>query len=70
MHYLDLQATIGAREDGIMTSELLERLYMEQRIDTGTNTSTDEKGTIPTVPPKVHLVIGNPNGYSIKEIVY
>ncbi|KAJ4722959.1 plastid transcriptionally active 5 [Melia azedarach] len=46
------QATIGAREDGIMTSELLERLYMEQRIDTGTNTSTDEKGTIPTVPPK------------------
>ncbi|KAI5654270.1 hypothetical protein M9H77_31457 [Catharanthus roseus] len=26
------QATLGAREDGIMTAELLERLYMEQKL--------------------------------------
>ncbi|KAL3506375.1 hypothetical protein ACH5RR_031757 [Cinchona calisaya] len=40
------QATLGATEDGIMTSELLERLYLEQKL--GLGKSSEEPGiTIP-----------------------
>ncbi|XP_057997755.1 protein disulfide isomerase pTAC5, chloroplastic-like [Hevea brasiliensis] len=49
------QATLGAPEDGIMTAELLERLYMEQQIKVaGSNISIDEKGSTLTVSQKVH----------------
>ena len=40
------QAAIGTREDGIMTAELLERLYMKQQFeDGGTNLSADQEAT-------------------------
>lgn len=46
------QAAIGVTEDGIMTSELLERLYMEHQVeDTDTNMNADQKGIIQTIPP-------------------
>ncbi|GLT52310.1 hypothetical protein SLA2020_256580 [Shorea laevis] len=41
------QATIGSPENGIMTAELLERLYMGQRIK-----GSDKKGASLTVPQK------------------
>ncbi|KAK3187835.1 hypothetical protein Dsin_027396 [Dipteronia sinensis] len=45
------QAAIGAREDGIMTAELLERLYMKQQSeDGGTNLSSDQDATTTAVP--------------------
>ncbi|KDO37298.1 hypothetical protein CISIN_1g045359mg, partial [Citrus sinensis] len=47
------QAAKGVTEDGIMTSELLERLYMEHRVeDTDTNMNADQKGIIQTIPRK------------------
>lgn len=47
------QAAMGVTEDGIMTSELLESLYMEHRVeDTDTNMNADQKGIIQTIPPK------------------
>ncbi|KAK2643928.1 hypothetical protein Ddye_019123 [Dipteronia dyeriana] len=45
------QAAIGAREDGIMTAELLERLYMKQQFeDGGTKLSADQEATTTAVP--------------------
>lgn len=47
------QAAMGVTEDGIMTSELLESLCMEHRVeDTDTNMNADQKGIIQTIPPK------------------
>ncbi|KAE8076264.1 hypothetical protein FH972_014927 [Carpinus fangiana] len=47
------QATQGAPEDGIMTGELLERLYMEHQIvGAGSNVEADQKGSTVTVSPK------------------
>ncbi|KAH9649971.1 protein disulfide isomerase pTAC5 [Citrus sinensis] len=47
------QAAMGVTEDGIMTSELLESLYMEHRVeDNDTNMNADQKGIIQTIPPK------------------
>jgi hypothetical protein len=49
------QATLGAPEDGIMTAELLERLYMEQQIiGAGSKVDADQKGSTLNVSPKVH----------------
>ncbi|XP_057486419.1 protein disulfide isomerase pTAC5, chloroplastic-like isoform X1 [Actinidia eriantha] len=46
------QATLGAREDGIMTAELQERLYMEQQMGgSGLAVNTDPKGN--ETAPKV-----------------
>ena len=48
------QASLGAPEDGIMTAELLERLYVEQQIiGAGSNVDADQKGSTLTVSPKV-----------------
>lgn len=48
------QATQGAPEDGIMTGELLERLYMEHQIvGAGSNVDADQKESTATVSPKV-----------------
>ncbi|XP_038688693.1 protein disulfide isomerase pTAC5, chloroplastic [Tripterygium wilfordii] len=45
------QATLGAREDGIMTAELLKRLYMAHQMESaGTNVHLSEKGRTLTVP--------------------
>ncbi|KAL9408696.1 hypothetical protein AB3S75_047140 [Citrus x aurantiifolia] len=58
------QAAKGVTEDGIMTSELLERLYMEHRVeDSDTNMNADQKGIIQTIPPKE-----GPNGAPIASI--
>ncbi|KDP39386.1 hypothetical protein JCGZ_01143 [Jatropha curcas] len=48
------QATLGTTEDGIMTAELLDRLYMEQQIQGGTrsNVSIDQKESTLTVSRK------------------
>ncbi|XP_059447492.1 protein disulfide isomerase pTAC5, chloroplastic isoform X2 [Corylus avellana] len=47
------QATQGAPEDGIMTGELLERLYMgHQIVGTGSNVDADQKESTVTVSPK------------------
>ncbi|XP_057486499.1 protein disulfide isomerase pTAC5, chloroplastic-like isoform X2 [Actinidia eriantha] len=47
-----MQATLGAREDGIMTAELQERLYMEQQMGgSGLAVNTDPKGN--ETAPKV-----------------
>uniref|UniRef100_A0A2N9G121 Peptidoglycan binding-like domain-containing protein n=1 Tax=Fagus sylvatica TaxID=28930 RepID=A0A2N9G121_FAGSY len=47
------QATLGAPEDGIMTAELLERLYMEQQIiGAGSKVDADQKGSTLNVSPK------------------
>lgn len=47
------QASLGAPEDGIMTAELLERLYVEQQIiGAGSNVDADQKGSTLTVSPK------------------
>lgn len=55
---------MGVTEDGIMTSELLERLYMEHRVeDSDTNMNADQKGIIQTIPPKVRL------SYSVSNIL-
>lgn len=48
------QASLGASVDGIMTEELLERLYVEQKIEgSGSNLSADEKDS-PTDTSKVY----------------
>lgn len=48
------QATLGTPEDGIMTDELLERLYMgHQIVGAGSNVDADQKGSSVTVSPKV-----------------
>ncbi|KAF2314126.1 hypothetical protein GH714_022455 [Hevea brasiliensis] len=58
------QATLGAPEDGIMTAELLERLYMEQQIKVaGSNISIDEKGSTLTVSQKK-----GPNGAAVVSV--
>nr|APA20112.1 putative type 1 membrane protein [Populus tomentosa] len=45
------QASLGASEDGIMTTELLKRLYMEQHIDAPISSiSETQKGSAQTVP--------------------
>ena len=45
------QAAIGTHEDGIMTAELLERLYTKQQFeDGGTNLSADQEATTTAVP--------------------
>lgn len=55
---------MGVTEDGIMTSELLESLCMEHRVeDTDTNMNADQKGIIQTIPPKVRL------SYSVSNIL-
>lgn len=55
LHELAWQATLGVPEDGIMTLELLEKLYVEQQNKvTGSNISIDEKGSNLTVSQKVH----------------
>ncbi|XP_062165999.1 protein disulfide isomerase pTAC5, chloroplastic [Alnus glutinosa] len=47
------QAAQGAPEDGIMTAELLEILYMEHQIvGAGSNVDADQKGSTATVSPK------------------
>ncbi|KAM3708500.1 hypothetical protein ACJW31_02G101500 [Castanea mollissima] len=46
------QASLGAPEDGIMTAELLERLYVEQQIiGAGSNVDADQKGSTLTASP-------------------
>ncbi|KAA8548431.1 hypothetical protein F0562_000115 [Nyssa sinensis] len=45
------QATLGAPQDGIMTAELLERLYMEQQIgNSGLTINADPKKYDATIP--------------------
>ena len=54
-YFSNLQASIGAPEDGIMTAELLERLYIEQ--NRGTPSFTGGKGpedSSTTNPEEVH----------------
>ncbi|CAK7336252.1 unnamed protein product [Dovyalis caffra] len=47
------QASLGASEDGIMTTELLERLYMEQHIEGPMSSiSANQKRSTQTVPEK------------------
>lgn len=49
------QASLGAPENGIMTAELLERLFMEQHIEAaGLKRSIDPKENDASPPPKVH----------------
>ncbi|VVB01279.1 unnamed protein product [Arabis nemorensis] len=40
------QASLGIREDGIMTAELLQRLFMDQKTDEDTKTEKDEASTM------------------------
>ncbi|KAG6667757.1 hypothetical protein I3843_01G113700 [Carya illinoinensis] len=48
------QSTLGATEDGIMTAELLERLFTEQQIvGARSNIDADQKGSNVSVSPKV-----------------
>ncbi|XP_040992566.1 protein disulfide isomerase pTAC5, chloroplastic isoform X2 [Juglans microcarpa x Juglans regia] len=48
------QSTLGATEDGIMTAELLERLFTEQQIvGARSNTDADQKDSNVSVSPKV-----------------
>ncbi|KAL5851538.1 hypothetical protein ACOSQ3_006656 [Xanthoceras sorbifolium] len=57
------QATIGAREDGIMTAELLQRLYMKQQFeDGGTNLSADQEATTVAFPQ------GGTNGAAVASV--
>ncbi|TXG72557.1 hypothetical protein EZV62_001136 [Acer yangbiense] len=57
------QAAIGTREDGIMTAELLERLYMKQQFeDGGTNLSADQEATSTAVPQ------GGMNGAAVASV--
>ncbi|KAJ4835130.1 hypothetical protein Tsubulata_028114 [Turnera subulata] len=47
------QSALGAPEDGIMTAELLERLYMEQRtVSTSSSIGAAQKGSTQTVSPE------------------
>lgn len=57
------QSSIGAHEDGIMTAELLERLYVKKRFeDGGTNLSADQKATTTAVPQ------GDANGAAVASV--
>ncbi|KAI9196801.1 hypothetical protein LWI28_027151 [Acer negundo] len=57
------QAAIGTREDGIMTAELLERLYMKQQFEDGsTNLSADQEATTTAVPQ------GGMNGAAVASV--
>ncbi|KAK0607840.1 hypothetical protein LWI29_021390 [Acer saccharum] len=57
------QAAIGTREDGIMTAELLERLYMKQKFeDGGTNLSADQEAKTTAVPQ------GGMNGAAVASV--
>lgn len=48
------QATIGTPESGIMTAELLERLYIEERIESSSlNSNADKKEAALAVPCEV-----------------
>ncbi|KAJ0092861.1 hypothetical protein Patl1_25954 [Pistacia atlantica] len=58
------QATLGTPEDGIMTAELLERLFAEQQIeDAGTNKNVYEKGFTLSFPEK-----GGENGAAVASV--
>lgn len=49
------QATLGESENGVMTSELLERLFMEQQIKaSGLKVNTDPEANAAISPPKVY----------------
>ncbi|TXG51662.1 hypothetical protein EZV62_024186 [Acer yangbiense] len=58
------QVAIGTREDGIMTAELLERLYMKQQFeDDGTNLSADQEAITTAFPQ------GGMNGAAVASII-
>ncbi|KAK2978826.1 hypothetical protein RJ640_024809 [Escallonia rubra] len=68
------QATIGVREDGIMTAENLERLYAKQKNeDSGLTQNADPKGNRAT-PPQISEfeastgIVGSVNPLKAKEV--
>lgn len=51
------QASLDAREDGIMTAELLEKLFSEEGVvDTGVKIPADQKGDYATIPDEVCFI--------------
>ncbi|XAR62595.1 hypothetical protein NMG60_11017419 [Bertholletia excelsa] len=60
------QASIGAHEDGIMTGELLERLFVEQQIGSiGLSKNADPKQNVSAIPKEV---VNGSTVASVKDI--